>query len=359
MFPDSEYISYFRSDIDAMSGYQPGEQLNLPDLLKLNTNESPYPPAPGVGEFLRTGDYSHLRLYPNPNSDPVRDELANCLGLERSQIICGNGSDDILNIIIRCFSSPSLPIACLRPSYTLYPTLAQLNGAPIRFVDLTEDFRLPDTETILKSASDANILILTRPNAPTGNTFPLSEIEAVCAGFRGIVLVDEAYTDFAEDSCMTLFGKYPNLILSRTFSKSRALAGLRFGYAAAHPRIIEGLLKMKDSYNVSYLTQMLAVASLRDHEYFKDCVAKIRSSREKLLQGLLKLGFSVVPSSTNFLFAMPPDSNGERCFLELRKKNILVRYFAGAITGKYVRITVGTDADVDRLLKTLEGIYRS
>ena len=349
------YISYFRKDIDGMDGYAPGEQLNIPELIKLNTNENPFPPCPGVFQALSSVDPERLRLYPNPTSDPVRDEIAQMFGLTRDHVIACNGSDDTLSIAVRCFSSADLPVACLRPSYTLYPTLAALHGAPVRYIDLTDDFGLPDD--ILKQLEGTNLFLIARPNAPTGNSFPRDLMEKICANYKGMVLIDEAYADFASDNCADFVTRFPNAIISRTFSKSRSLAGLRFGFALAHPRTIAGMMKMKDSYNVSYLTQTLAVAALRDREYFEECVEKIRLAREMLRTGLLKLGFEVVPSETNFLFAAPPDGDGERCFRELRARNILVRYFPYPRTKRFVRISIGTSVQIVKVWSELSKIY--
>lgn len=349
------YISYFRKDIDGMDGYAPGEQLNIPELIKLNTNENPFPPCPGVFQALSSVDPERLRLYPNPTSDPVRDEIAQMFGLTRDHVIACNGSDDTLSIAVRCFSSADLPVACLRPSYTLYPTLAALHGAPVRYIDLTDDFGLPDD--ILKQLEGTNLFLIARPNAPTGNSFPRALMEKICASYKGMVLIDEAYADFASDNCADFVTRFPNAIVSRTFSKSRSLAGLRFGFALAHPRTIAGMMKMKDSYNVSYLTQTLAVAALRDREYFEECVEKIRLAREMLRTGLLKLGFEVVPSETNFLFAAPPDGDGERCFRELRARNILVRYFPYPRTKRFVRISIGTSVQIVKVWSELSKIY--
>ncbi len=354
MTPD-RYISYFRKDIDRMEGYAPGEQLNIPELIKLNTNENPFPPCPGVFQALSSVDPERLRLYPNPTSDPVRDEIAKMFGLTRDNVIACNGSDDTLSITVRCFSSADLPIACLRPSYTLYPTLAALHGAPVRYIDLNDDFSLPDD--ILKQLEGTNLFLIARPNAPTGNSFPRALMEKICAGYKGMVLIDEAYADFAADNCADFVSRFPNVIVSRTFSKSRSLAGLRFGFALAHPRTIAGMMKMKDSYNVSYLTQTLAIAALRDRDYFEDCVEKIRLAREMLRTGLLKLGFEVVPSETNFLFASPPDGDGERCFRELRARNILVRYFPYPRTKRFVRISIGTSVQIVKVWSELSTIY--
>jgi histidinol-phosphate aminotransferase len=350
-----KYTSYFRKDIDRMEGYTPGEQLNIPELIKLNTNENPFPPCPGVFQTLASVDPAVLRLYPNPTSDPVRDEIAKMFGLTRDNVIACNGSDDTLSITVRCFSSADLPIACLRPSYTLYPTLAALHGAPVKYIDLTDDFGMPDD--VLKQLEGTNLFLIARPNAPTGNSFPRELMEKICAEYKGMVLIDEAYADFASDNCADFVKRFPNVIVSRTFSKSRSLAGLRFGFALAHPRTIEGMMKMKDSYNVSYLTQTLAIAALRDKEYFEDCVEKIRLARKMLLTGLRDLGFSVVPSETNFLFASPPDGDGERCFRELRARNILVRYFPYPRTKRYVRISIGTSVQIVNVWAAMSQIY--
>ncbi len=352
----NSYTSFFRPEIDAMEGYTPGEQPKGTDILKLNTNESPYPPAPGVQKILAEFDYERLRLYPDPMAVDACDEIAAMFGLERKNVIAGNGSDDILNIAIRCFCDTSRPVAFLDPTYSLYVTLAGLQGAEcIRIPLHGTDFSLPDD--LLKQAERANLLILTRPNAPTGNTFPRAVMEQICTGFNGIVLIDEAYADFAEDNCADFVKRYSNVIVARTFSKSRCLAGLRFGYALACEELIAGMMKMKDSYNISMLSQRLALASLRDQAYFDSCIAKIKSVRQKLYSELVKLGFSVIASETNFLFASPPDGDAAAYFRKLRENEIIVRYFPGAVTGKYVRISIGTEAQAERLLRLTAQLY--
>lgn len=351
------YVSHFRPDIDRISGYVPGEQPKENGIIKLNTNESPYPPAPGVEKILREFDSAKLRLYPDPVSQDLRAEIsANC-GVSIENVIAGNGSDDILTIITRCFADATRPIACFHPSYSLYPTLAELQGAPCVKINLTENFDIPDD--VLKQAAGANIFMIARPNAPTGNLFAMEKMEKICAEFNGIVLIDEAYADFSKDNCIGFVKRFPNVIICRTFSKSRSLAGLRFGYAIAHEKVIEGMMKMKDSYNVSMLTQKLALASLWDKRYFEDAVVKIKASREALMLGLTEQKFSVVPSETNFVFAAPPDRNGKRYFLELKRHNILVRYFPDCRTCEYVRITIGLPGDMAGLLSITKGIYGS
>lgn len=351
-----EYISYFRPEIDNMGGYTPGEQPKMANLLKLNTNESPFPPSPSVAETLKNFDCEKLRLYPDPTADEVREIIAGMFGLTKDYVIAGNGSDDILTISMRCFASADKPAACLWPSYSLYPTLAGLQGAECIKINLTENFELP--VDLLAQAKNANILFIARPNAPIGNSFPRALMAEICREFKGIVLIDEAYVDFATDSCVDFVKEFPNVIISRTFSKSRNLAGLRFGFALANPKIIEGMMKMKDSYNVPMLTQAVAAATLRDPAYFADCVAKIRLAREMLLLGLYDLGFKVVESETNFLFASPPDGDGERYFRALREQGIIVRYFPGPATGKWVRITIGDTQSVSRIFLATREIYK-
>lgn len=352
----ADYVSYFRPAIDAMEGYVPGEQPKGKDILKLNTNESPFPPAPGVASMLETFEAERLRLYPDPLAMEIRAEIGALFGLSYENVIAGNGSDDILNIAIRCFCDETRPMAILDPTYSLYTTLAALQGTECIKIPLNStDFSMPDD--ILEKAERANLLIITRPNAPTGNSFPRSVMHNICANFKGVVLIDEAYADFASDNCADFVKKYSNVIVARTFSKSRCLAGLRFGYAIACQELIYGMMKMKDSYNVSMLTQKLALASWWDRNYFYDCIAKIKLAREMLFLGLLDLGFKVIESETNFLFASPPDGDALGYFQKLRANNIIVRYFPGPVTGKYVRISIGTEQQISRLFMLTKEIY--
>ena len=343
-----EYISYFRKEIDSMEGYTPGEQPKDRKIIKLNTNESPSAPSPLVAKALADFDCENLRLYPDPVFTALREEIAKQNGVEAENVIAGNGSDDILTITARCFSSSEKPLACFTPSYSLYKTLAGLQGAPLITIPLEEDFSMP--ANTLSLAEKANLFMIARPNAPTGNLFPMEKMEEICENFKGIVFIDEAYADFSIDSCVSLVKKHPNVIVSRTFSKSRCLAGLRFGYAIAHKEIIAGLMKMKDSYNVPMLTQKLAMASLKDPAFFDAHVKTIISNRAFLTEELAKMGFTTIPSYTNFIFTKPP-CGGEKYFKALREKGIIVRYFPGSATGDYVRITIGSRDECEALLK--------
>ena len=351
----NDNVSYFRPEIDAMNGYAPGEQPKVCNLIKLNTNENPYPPSPHVVEFLQRFAAENLRLYPEPLADSLRDTIAEVNGVRRENVITGNGSDDILTIVVRCFCDAQRPMACINPTYSLYPVLAELQGATCRRIELTDDFALP--ENLLAQAAGANLLMMARPNAPTGNLFPKAEVEKICAEFRGMVFIDEAYVDFSPNNCLDLALRYPNVIVSRTMSKSYAMAGARLGYAISNPATIDGMMKMKDSYNVNMLTQKIAMEAFRDREYLQATVKRIIATRERIAGELRQTGFTIIPSSTNFLFASPPDGDGHRYFEELRKNSIIVRYFPGEKTGRYVRISIGTDADMDRVMEITRRIY--
>lgn len=350
-----EYCSYFRPAIAAMSGYTPGEQPKVRNLIKLNTNENPYPPAPGVRDTLAAMDYSQLRLYPEPTCDSLRDVIGDLLNIDRDRIIVANGSDDLLTIAVRCFCDLERKLACPMPTYSLYPVLAELQGTSCLTVPLDDNFDLPPD--FADRVKTANLLIFARPNAPTGTTFPKAVIEETCAAFNGIVLIDEAYADFASDNCLDLARKYPNVIVSRTMSKSYSMAGARLGYAVAHPEIIAGMMKMKDSYNVNMVTQKIAMAAFRDQAYLRQTVMAVIATRDRLTATLRRFGFRVLPSEANFVFAEPPDRDGKGYFEKLRKANIIVRYFPGPRTGSYVRITIGTDQEIDRLIEVTGKLY--
>ncbi len=346
--------SYFREEIDAMQGYVPGEQPKMTRLVKLNTNENAYPPSPALQAILAGFDLDRLRRYPDPNADALREAIARSWGVEPGQVIAGNGSDDILTMVFRAFTAPDKPLACTDPTYSLYGVLAAMQGAPVKRIKLDPaTFALP--ADLLEQAQGANLLAIARPNAPTGNNFPFAEIERICDSFDGIVLIDEAYADFAGDNCAMLAKTRPNVIVCRTFSKSYSLAGLRLGYAVASKEIIEGLFKLKDSYNLDALTQALGLAAYLDTAYFDGNVAKIKATRLSTAAALAALGFRVIASETNFLFASPPGGDGERYFRHLRERSIIVRYFPGEVTGKYVRITIGTPEQMDEFLTATKG----
>ena len=352
-----EMKSYFRPAIDAIAGYTPGEQPKISNLIKLNTNENPYPPSPAVAEALRRFDTERLRRYPDPTADALRDAVAERWGVKRENVICGNGSDDLLTMVFRAFTSPELPVAVLDPSYSLYPVLAAMQEAPVIRIPLAAGgFELE--ADLVQAAKGANLAMLTRPNAPTGNSLDRATVERFCRDFDGVVVIDEAYADFAADDCMEFAAKFDNVLVMRTFSKSYSLAGVRLGYAVGAKELTDGLMKLKDSYNLDMLTQAVGLAAFNDRPTLAKHVAMIRATRARLAGELEKLGFAVVPSQSNFLFVSPPDGDAARIFSELRQAAVIVRYFPGETTGKYIRITIGTDEETDRLLEVLRRICR-
>ncbi|NOY74777.1 MAG: histidinol-phosphate transaminase [Kiritimatiellaeota bacterium] len=345
--------THFRKAVDEMEGYTPGEQpKRVGGWIKLNTNENPYPPSPKVSEALASFAAGCLRLYPDPECREVRGFLAELHGVGIDNIIAGNGSDDILTMVMRSFVSEAGVCACPDPTYSLYPVLASIQGARCEPIPLEPDFSFP--ANFAEKASGASLVLIPRPNAPTGTAFDKLALENFRRDFRGVVLIDEAYADFADDDCLDLAVKYPNVIVSRTLSKSYSLAGARFGYAVASEELISGMMKVKDSYNVNALTQAAALAALKDRAYFEETVAKIRATRKQLVKELLGMGFEVAASSANFVFAQPPDGDAGRLYAALKEKGILVRWFSSsAATQSRVRITVGTDDEISALLSAI------
>ena len=351
--------SYFRPEVDALEGYAPGEQPKFSKLVKLNTNENPWPPSPAVEKMWQNFDWKRLNRYPDPCADKLRDAFAAANGVKRENVIVGNGSDDLLTMIFRAFTSPDLPVAIPEPTYSLYPVLAAMQGAKVIKIDLDEanDFDLPGD--FLAQAEGANLLIFPRPNAPTGNAFSKEDVRKLCREFNGIVVIDEAYGDFSSDNCMEFASQFPNVLVMRTMSKSYGLAGLRLGYAVGAVELIDGLMKLKDSYNVDMISQAVAEAAFADRDYFNARCREIIEQRSKLAGELAELGFRIIPSQANFLFVSPPDEDGERCFKLLRDEAVVVRYFPKAAGGRYVRITIGTPEECARLMEVLNSAYRN
>ena len=340
-------MSFERDNIKRMAGYASGEQPDDTDTIKLNTNENPYPPSPKALAALADGA-ARLNRYPDPVASGVRIAAAELYGLASPDwVLVGNGSDDLLTIAVRSFVGEGETLACLEPSYSLYPVLSAIQDATCRLVPLTPDFGLPDD--LAAQAAGAKLFFLTNPNAPTGNAFPVDQVERFCREFEGVVLIDEAYADFAEGSCLALVEKLPNVIVSRTLSKGYGLAGIRLGVALGNPDLIEGMMKVKDSYNVNALSQAVGEAALRDQEWLRETRAKVIATRQRVAGELEALGFSMTTSATNFLFVKPPMA-AAAYFEALRERAIVIRYFPGPVTGDWVRVTVGTDEEMDAYL---------
>ena len=322
--------------------YVPGEQPRAKSVVKLNTNENPYPPSPKCRAAIRAFDYARLRRYPDPNCSELCAEIAQLNGTTPERVFVGNGSDEILALAAKCFVEDDESIGSLDPSYSLYKTLAAIRNVKWTGLDVT---------------ASTSLFLLTNPNAPTGEFREPSEIAAFAKKFRGVVIVDEAYGDFARANCMSLATAEANrnLIAMRTFSKSYSLAGLRVGYCVGPRDLIRAMYKVKDSYNVDALAQTVALAAIRDQDWMRKNAAKVLRSRTRLSAALEKRGWDVLPSEANFVFARPPaPAKAADIFARLRERNIFVRYFPGPKTGDRLRVTVGTEPEMKTLLKALD-----
>jgi len=349
--------------VAALQAYTPGLQPGEPGWIKLNTNESPYPPSPQVVDALRREigpDGAALRLYPNPTSAPLRAAVARLHGVAPEQVFIGNGADDVLNLLARCCCAPALAAGFALPSYSLYPVLVAIQDGRVVALDFDRSMRLP-VEAI--AASTAKIFFLTSPNAPTGVGFATADIAAILRRFRGLLVVDETYAAFADEDAAALVHAHANLCLVRTFSKSHCLAGMRVGYAVADPAVVGLLDRVKDSYNVSRLAQAAALAALGDPDYYAGLVRKTRATRDRVhQQWTTRLGWFTYPSQANFLFTEPRDRAGRaglevarRLYDHLYARKILVRHFGShALTSSFLRISVGTDEQMLILQEHLE-----
>ena len=345
--------AFWSSRIRDMVPYTPGEQPKGRTFIKLNTNENPYPPSPRVLEAIRRTAGEGLRLYPDPEASALRETLAAYHGVAPEQVFVGNGSDEVLAFCFQAFFGPEKPICFPDISYSFYPVYAALFDVPFREVSLREDFTLPVEDFLGGNGG----VVLPNPNAPTGIALPLEEIERLAAGNpSAVVVIDEAYVDFGADSALALLSRYPNLLVVRTMSKSRSLAGMRVGYALGSPDLIAALNCVKNSFN-SYTLDRLALAaaqaSVEDEGYFEETRQKIMETRMRTAEALEKLGFRVCPSQANFLFVSHPKRSGKELLDGLRARDILVRWWGKARIADYLRITIGTDEEMDRLVEAL------
>lgn len=347
--------------------YVPGEQPKIAGLIKLNTNENPYPPSPKVIRATRNAVDGRMRLYPNPTAYALREKLARLHGCQANQIIVGNGSDELLAMAVRAFVEPgagckrnsACTVQFFTPSYSLYPVLAAIHGARTNAVKLKPDFSLPDLPLLRKSHGwdfAAALTFITTPNAPSGRGYSNSELESLCRAHRGLVILDEAYVDFAAENAASLALKYPNVIVSRTFSKAYSLCFQRVGYFIGHEALIEALDKIRDSYNVNGLGQVAALATLDDLPYYRRNFRRIIATRDRLSTELSAIGFEVNPSATNFIFTRPPKFPAKAWLEKLRDKKVLVRWFGHAEISDYLRITVGTDEEANSLVRAAKKI---
>jgi histidinol-phosphate aminotransferase len=345
-----------RPNIAAMQGYVPGYQ--PPDIaswIKLNTNENPYPPSPKVREAILAelgSDGASLRTYPSASSQALREAAAELYGFDPSWIIMANGSDELLNNLIRACAGQGQEVGYVHPSYSYYSTLAEIQGAVVCTYGLSDDFRIE----AFPEYYHGKIFFLTTPNSPLGFAFPLDYIEELAKNCGGILVVDEAYADFSDTNALDLVRKYDNVVVTRTLSKSYSLAGMRLGLAIARPEIISALDKIRDHYNLDRLAQAACVAALKDQDYFRDCCRLIRETREWFSRELRTIGYDVIPSQGNFVFAAPPDRDGRRVYDGLYSRKILVRHFSDPLLCHGLRITIGTRPEMETTLAALREI---
>ncbi|GAC1467652.1 MAG: histidinol-phosphate transaminase [Isosphaeraceae bacterium] len=343
---------FLQPHLRSMSGYQPGEQPRDPGIVKLNTNENPYPPSPRVAEAIVAALGSPLRRYPDPLGSSFRDVAARHHGLSADMILPGNGSDDLLTIITRAFAGPGDVIVSPSPSYILYATLARIQGARYAEVSYRPDWTLDPRDFDI---ADARLVFLANPNSPSGTCLTPAEVAGIADVVKGVIVVDEAYVDFADTDCSSLLSDHPNMIVTRSFSKGYGLAGLRLGYLMASPEIVQGLLKVKDSYNCDTLSLVGAAAALEDREHLEGTRSKIRATRQRLTEAMISLGFKVPPSQANFVWCTGLGDAAE-IYRALKERKILVRLMRYPGHEPGIRITVGTDDEVDLLLKELGGL---
>ena len=359
--------------------YVYGEQPKIKGLIKLNTIESPYPPSPKVLAAVRAAVDGRLRLYPNPTAQALREKLAKLHGCHADNIIVGNGSDELLALATRCFVEPNVEQASslfkkentgrrpvprhivqyFTPSYSLYPVLADIHGAARNAVPLKSDFSLPGMAELKRGRIwnfRAALSFVTTPNAPSGRGYSTRELDALCKAQHGVVVLDEAYVDFAGENALKLALKYPHVLVARTFSKAYSLCFQRVGYFVGHRDLIAALHKIRDSYNVNGLGQIAAEATLDDLPYYRANFKKIITTREWLSRELTKLGFRVLPSRTNFILVRPARFSAQAWLQSLRVQKALVRWFDRPEVKNYLRITIGTAAEAEALVNVVRKI---
>ena len=342
--------------VNGLVPYVPGEQPKMTRLVKLNTNENPYGPSPKALAAMREQISDDLRLYPDPNSDLLKQAIADFYGIDSRQVFVGNGSDEVLAHAYHAFFQQGKPLLFPDISYSFYPVYCGLYGVEPRQIPLDDDFAI----NLDDYRQDNGGIIFPNPNAPTGRLLPLAAIEQLLQqNTETVVLVDEAYIDFGGQSAVALVGKYPNLLVTQTLSKSRSLAGLRVGLAMGHPDLIEGLERIKNSFN-SYPLDRAAIvgaaAAFADREYFEQTCNRVMASRETMVNELTALGFEVLPSAANFVFARHPQKDAGELAAKLREQGIIVRHFKQPRIEQFLRITVGTDEQNAELYRALTAL---
>jgi histidinol-phosphate aminotransferase len=347
----------FRDNVKKMEGYMPGEQPGPgTKVIKLNTNENPYLPSPEVMKVLRGFDGEWLRRYPDPMAAMAREAAARVYGVPADWILAANGSDEMLALLARAFLEPGRRIAYPMPTYSLYITLAEMQDATTVEVAYDEDYNLP-VEGLL--AAQADLTFVCTPNNPSATVAPVKDLEKLASGLEGVLVVDEAYTDFSDGNALELVSRYENVIVLRTLSKGYSLAGLRLGFGVAQPGLLEGLVKIKDSYNVDSVALRIGTAAMNDQAWMRANAETIKASRAKLAAQLEQMKFSLRPSQANFVMARPPKGDARYMYYELRDRGILVRYWDRPRLDDKLRITVGTEEENQALIAALKEILKS
>ncbi len=348
---------YWTDLVHKLDPYIPGEQPQDQQYVKLNTNENPYPPSPKVTATIDNYNKDQLKLYPDPESTQLRQALAQRFQVQQDNVFVGNGSDEVLAHSFQAFFKQSKPLVFPDLSYSFYPVYCGLYEIESKTIPINEDFSININDFDIDNGG----IIIPNPNAPTSRLMPLADIEQLCKNNSSVVIIDEAYIDFGGESAILLTRKYDNLLVIQTFSKSRSLAGLRLGYAIGHKDLIEGLNRVKDSFNsypIDSLAQTAAVSSIEDDSYFQQTCQKIVQTREQASEQLTRLGFKVLPSAANFIFACHENRSAQELYSELKQAGVLVRYFNKPRIDNYLRITIGTEQEMQKLITTLSEILQ-
>ena len=353
--------SLVRQEIAAIAGYIPGEQPQDAGWTKLNTNENPYSPSGNVSKAIAVAcEGRSLAKYPDPFANQFRKQAADVLGVSPDMILCGNGSDDLLTILVRCYVGVGDAMRVPTPSYILYQTLADIQGVLCDKVAFTDDWLLPESFAAPNTSTGepVRLAVVPNPNSPSGTLLPPEQLLDLAEQLPCPLVVDEAYGDFSESNCLELVEKSDRIIVTRSMSKSYALAGIRFGFAVAQPAVIEQLAKVKDSYNCDAIAIAAATAAIADQGWLRKNQSAIRATRARLVTQLRQFGFSVVDSQANFVWCTHTESSHKEIYESLRKRSILIRFMVYSGWGDGLRITVGTDAEIDVLLGAMESIMQ-
>ena len=355
-------MSRIRKHVERLHPYVPGEQPKVRGLIKLNTNENPYPPSPKVLAATQAAVDDRLRLYPNPTAQGLRVRLAKLHSVKPENVIVGNGSDELLALATRAFVEPGRDcVQYFTPSYSLYPVLTDIHNARRHEVPLPADFSLPKVQELRRDKRwdfKAALTFVTTPNAPSGYGYATADLDALCRAQKGVVILDEAYVDFAGENAMALAAKYDHVLVSRTFSKAYSLCFQRIGYFVGPAKLIEALDKIRDSYNVNGLGQVAAEATLKQMPYYRANFRKIIELRERTTEQLAALGFQTLPSATNFILTKPPRFAARAWLTRLRERKILVRWLMDTRVKNFLRITIGSEREMAALLRAVKAILK-